>query len=229
MKKIVLTWPIFQAVYPRPFETFAQLCIVAGRLPGYRFGVKVFERSGLPTAMNDLGKLVIAGGFDAAMVFDDDCFPPVDVIPRLLSRAFDEDRLFVAAAGLMRSFPHTTTAARYYPEGVTFVPGAPGERGTLSGFQWIDDLPRELVEVDFCGVPAAVIRREAFERTEQPWFAELDESGERVTHDVFFCRRLQAAGIPVYVDGTLPCGHLMDPTIVTFENRGQAREMAGAR
>jgi len=36
---------------------------------------------------------------------------------------------------------------------------------------------------------------------------------------VFFCNKLREAGIPVKVDGTIKCGHLLDPTIATFDNR----------
>lgn len=225
MKKILLVFPVFQALYPRPFENFAQMLVLAGRLPGYRFGVKVYERQALSVAMNDMGLMVLEQEWDAVIVFDDDCFPPVDVIQRLLTRAFDEDKLFIAAAGLMRGFPFTTTAAKSYPEGVTFLPPVNGERSQLTGFEWVDDLPEALVEVDFCGVPAAIIRREAFIRTPRPWFGELDEHGERVTHDVFFCRKLQKAGISVYVDGTLRCGHLIDAPVVTFENRATSRKI----
>lgn len=225
MKKILLVFPIFQALYPRPFETFAQILVLAGRQPGYQFGVKVYERQALCVAMNDMALLVLEQDWDAVIVFDDDCFPPVDVIPRLLARAFEEDRLFVAAAGLMRQYPFTTTAARAYPEGVTFIPSANGSRSQLTGFSWVDDLPADLIDVDFCGVPAAVIRREAFERLSKPWFAEIDEHGERVTHDVYFCRKLQRAGIPVQVDGTLRCGHLVDAPVVTFENRATSRRV----
>jgi GT2 family glycosyltransferase len=228
-RKILLVFPVFAVLYPRPFQAFAELLVSAGRLAHYQFSVKVYERQALSVAMNDMGLLVLEQGYDAVIVFDDDCFPPVDVVERLLARAFDEDRLFVAAAGLMRGYPFTTTAAKTYAEGVTFIPATDTERAKLTGFTWIDDLPSELMEVDFCGVPAAIIRRECFERAQRPWFGELDERGDRVTHDVFFCRKLQAAGIRIYVDGTLRCGHLVEAPIVTFENREYSRKVvAGA-
>lgn len=229
MKQILLVWPVFQALYPRPFETFAQICIAAGRQTDYKFGVKVFERQSLVAAMNTLGQLMEAQPeWDAVIVFDDDCFPPVDVIPRLLTRCFDEGHPFVAAAGVMRGYPFTTTVARHYPEGVTCRKTA--DRVEVSGFEWVDDIPADLIDADFCGVPAAIIHRSCFERVKAPWFGDQDEKGERVTHDVYFCRKLQAAGIPIKVDGTIRCGHLLDAPVITFENREASRAvLAGTR
>lgn len=220
--KVLLVWPIFQALYPRPFETFAQICVGAGRQQDYTFGVKVLERQSLVTAMNLMGEIMVAQDWDALIVFDDDCFPPVDVVPRLLHRCFDEGHAFVAATGLMRGAPFTTTAAKYYPEGVT-VRLTPTQPPILAGYEWIDNLPDALTEVDFCGVPAAIIHKRVFTTIPSPWFADQDERGDRLTHDVFFCRKLQAHGFPIYVDGTIRCGHLIDAPIVTFDNRALAR------
>lgn len=236
MRKILLVWPVFQAMYPRPFERFAQIALVAGRAcTDTVFGIHVIERQPLVTAMNDVAQLVLKGpnqyghGWDAAIVFDDDCFPPVDVVPRLLTRCFDEGHPFVAAAGVMRGYPFTTTAAREYPQGVTGFVGASGRVEQLTGFEWLDDLPEELVDVDFCGVPAAIIHRSCFERTGKPWFGDQDVRGERITHDVYFCRKLREAGIAVKVDGTIRCGHLVDAPVVDFENRASARKVMEPR
>ena len=221
MKKILLVWPVFQAFYPRPFQAFAEILIAAGRQTDYLFGCLVIERQPLVTAMNAVGERMVREDWDACIVFDDDCFPPFDAIPRLLRRCFDENLPFVAAAGLMRGYPFTTTAAASYPEGISAVEGPHGV--SVAGFKWLDDLPEALTEVDFCGVPAAIIHRRCFEAIPRPWFGDRDEHNEWVTHDVYFCRKLKAAGFPIYVDGTIRCGHLTDAPVVTFENRAQAR------
>lgn len=222
-KKILLVFPIFQAVYPRAFANFAELLIAAGRQTDYLFGVNVIERASLVSAMNAVGERMVAEDWAACIVFDDDCFPPFDVIPRLLARCFEEGHPFVAAAGVMRNYPFTTTAARYYPEGISAVLKPDGHLHHVAGFEWLDDLPQELVDVDFCGVPAAIVRRDVFEQVAAPWFAVQDEKGASITHDVWFCRKMQAVGIPVKVDGTIRCGHLTDAPIITFENRPSAR------
>jgi hypothetical protein len=222
-KRIFLVFPIFQAVYPRPFQTFMEIALMAGRLHGYEFGLWSPERQPLVTAMNSVADTMTRSTYwDACIVFDDDCFPPMDVVKRLLARCFDEGHPFVAGAGVMRQYPFTTTAAKFYPEGITSV--WKDNRTWLSGFEWLDQIPDELVDADFCGVPVAIIHRSCFEKMQKPWFGDQDAKGERVTHDVFFCNKLREVGIPVKVDGTIRCGHLLDPTICTFENRDLLRE-----
>lgn len=223
--RILLVFPIFQAVYPRAFHNFAELLITAARnerTKDVKFGVMVQERKSLVAAMNEAAETLIEQGFDAMIMFDDDCFPPIDAIPRLVAHCVEGGHPFVAGLGVMRGYPFTTTAAKYYPEGIT---ASYDEKGKLrlAGFEWLDDFPAELTPVDFCGVPIAMVMRECFERVEFPWFADLDEQGRRMTHDVYFCRKLKDAGIPVMVDGTMRCGHMSEAPIITFENRPQAR------
>lgn len=222
-KKILLAFPVFQAMYPRPFGNFAEILIAAGRQTDYLFGVLLIERMSLVAAMNKVGDHMVHQDWDAVIVFDDDCFPPCDVIPRLLTRCFDEGHLFVAATGLMRGFPYTTTVANYDPEGISGRVGPSGRVEVLAGFDWIDDVPEALTDVDFCGVPAAIIHRSCFERVPTPWFQDIGEDGRPTTHDVYFCGKLKAAGIPVKVDGTIRCGHLTEAPIITFENRAAVR------
>ncbi len=223
VRKILIVFPVFQAMYPRPFNGFAEMLIAAGRQTGYRFGVLTIERMPLAAAMNQVGQRMRDEDWDACIMVDDDCFPPYDAIPRLLTRCFDEGHPFVAAAGIMRGYPFTTTAARVYPEGLSAMVDANGKIAQLSGHEWIDDLPEALIDVDFCGVPIAIIHRDCFLKTSKPWFGEVDVRGDRTTHDVFFCNKLKAAGIPVKVDGTIRCGHLVEAPIITFENRASAR------
>lgn len=223
LTRVLLCWPIFQALYPRPFQNFAEILIAAGRQTTYLFGVKVYERTLLVPAMNDLGEIMRRGQWDACIIFDDDCFPPYDVIPRLLQRCFVEGHPFVGAVGTMRGYPWTTTAAKSYPEGVSAV--TVNGKVQCAGFTWLDDIPEELVEVDFCGFPAVIIHRRIFEAIVPPWFGDVDEIGARVTHDTYFCKKAKDAGFALQVDGTIRCGHLVEPPVVTFENRAQAREI----
>lgn len=221
---ILIVVPVFQAVYADPFQQFLGIMLHAAHACGdrYRFDVKVYKREALTTAMNLAGKLLKEHDHAAMIVFDDDCLPPVDCIPRLLKH-YEAGHVYVAGAGVMRQSPYTTTAGRYYKSGPTLVQD--GGEMAFRGFHWIDDLTNAppLMEVDFCGVPVALIARSVFERAKYPWFATHDETGE-MTHDVFFARRVQSLGEKVYVDTTIRCGHLGDAPVVTFEARGMARD-----
>lgn len=228
MRKCLVVFPTFSGPPPRAFQGFLQMAYVTGRqCPDWKFAWLAPERQSLVRAMTQAADAVLAQDFDCLITFDDDCFPPFDGIPRLIAHR-EAGRTFVAGVGVMKAYPHTTTVGRVFPEGYSIIAGD-ARAPVLAGHQWLDDLTDTpgLHEVDFCGVPIALIGREAFERCPRPWFGLHGEDGGQVTHDVFFCRRLQAAGIPVLVDTTIKCGHLADAPIVTFENRRHARELVG--
>jgi len=228
MPKALVVVPTFAGVMPRPFRGLMEIVYVAGRkCPDWTFGFIAPERQSLVRAMTDAGALVVQQGFDCLITFDDDCFPPFDCIPRLIAHR-EHGHTFVAGVGVMKGFPHTTTIGREFPEGYSLL-HCPSGNTTITAHEWLDDIDAmpALAEVDFCGVPVAMIGREAFERTEKPWFALHGSDGGQVTHDVFFCRRLKDAGIKVLVDTSLRCGHLTDAPVITFDNRSNARELVG--
>lgn len=227
MRKALVVVPTFAGVSPRPFRGFLEIAMVAGRTcPEWKFGFLTPERQSLPMAMNSAVNTVLAQGYDCLLVFDDDCFPPFDCIPRLLAH-YEAGRQFVAGVGVMRGYPHTTTIAQVFAEGPTLLQKP--DRAEVVGHQWLDDVQAlpALAEVDFCGVPVAMMARTIFETVPAPWFDLRAEDGGAVTHDVFFCRKVKRAGLPVLVDTTLKCGHLAEPPVITFENRGYARELVG--
>jgi len=228
MRKCLVVIPTFAGVLPRPFRNFMDIAMVTGRMcPDWKFAWTAPERKSLPNAMTESVEQVLQHGYDALIAFDDDCFPPYDCIPRLLAH-LDKGREFVAGVGVMRGYPHTTTVAEVFPEGHTLIAnGATG--GKVAGHKWLDNVDAlpELAEVDFCGVPVAIMARSIFEKVEAPWFGLHWPDGGVVTHDVFLCRKMKKAGIPVLVDTTLKCGHLAEAPIITFENREIARQLVG--
>src|SRR5262245_44824209 len=225
-RKALVVIPTFNGPEAQPFRNFLEIAYVTGRsCPDWKFGWHPIARKSLPAAMTEAAEHVLQGGWDALIAFDDDCFPPYDCIARLIAH-YEAGRQFVAGVGLMRNYPFTTTVARTYAEGYTLVVN--GETGgKVSGHEWLDDISPlpDLVEADFCGVPVALMARSIFETVQAPWFGLSAPDGAQVTHDVFLCRKLKAAGIPVLVDTTLKCGHLTEAPIITFENRAQARDL----
>lgn len=225
MTKILLGLPVFQAVYPRPLQNFLAMAIAAGHQLSGRceISVRVQEREALVSAMNTFGSFVLEGGFDALIVADDDCLPPVDAIPKLVAH-LEAGRDFVSTVGYMRGYPHTTTIGRYLPQGLSAVQTPYGV--DWRGFQWLDNLDGapDLLEADFCGVPVALISRRCFAQAERPWFGTQLPTGT-CTHDIFFAKRLKDIGIPVLVDTTIRCGHLADPAVIDEQTRHVSRKV----
>lgn len=223
-KRWLVAIPVFTHILPAAFYNFLVLFTRAGReLPamGHELALLSLERQLLHMGMNKAVDTVLEGDFAGLIAFDDDCLPPDWVIPRLIAHA-EAGRDFVAGMGYMRNYPHTTTVGKYYAEGVT----QHADTGEAAGFYWLDKLPekaRGLYEADFCGLPVALWTRRALEVCQKPVFGTTEVDGGAMTHDVYMCRRLQAAGIPVLVDTTLECGHIAPAPIVNSVTREGAR------
>lgn len=224
--RILLVVPVFQSIYPRPFANFLAMALNAAVNEGarYQIDVRVPERELLHSAMNRSAALVLEHDHEAMILADDDCFPPYDAISRLL-RHFEDGRDIVSGVGIMRNYPFTTTAGRYFAEGMSMVRDERTDAIRLSGFKWLDRIDTEppgLVPVDFAGFPITLISRRALARIPAPWFGTSLDGGE-CTHDVYFGTKAGRAGIQMFVDREISCGHLTDAPVITPETRHIAR------
>ncbi len=231
-QSILWTIPVFDSVKPQPFGAFLGQCLGAWR-EGTRYDIvpHVPARQLLHGAMNAAVDLAISHDFTYLLMSDDDCFPPFDAIPRLL-RHMEAGADIVCGLGIMRGYPHTTTVGRYFPEGFSLVVDPKTGAHHVAGFEWLDALDEltngpELVPVDFCGFPIAIVRVDALKKIQAPWFG-TEVNGGSCTHDVYFGHKAKLAGLQVYVDRTLKCHHLADAPVMTFENRQVARQLQSA-
>lgn len=226
-RSVLIVIPVFAILYARPFKNFLGLMLSAAHREGarYRFDVHVPERQILHNTMNLSVETMLKSDYDAMIICDDDCFPPTDAISSLL-RHYEDGKDIVAGLGYMRGFPHTTTAGIYYEDGPTVVTNEQTGTAELVGFEWQDDMEINtgLHKVDFCGIPIMMVSRRAFEKIKAPWFG-TELNGGACTHDVYFGWKASEAGLDIYVDSALPCGHLAEAPIVTPETRPFARRV----
>ena len=65
-----------------------------------------------------------------------------------------------------------------------------------------------LYQAHACNVSGMLIKREVFETLTPPWFRLGQENPEIAHEDVYFCKMLREAGIPVLVDLDTPMSHV---------------------
>lgn len=242
-KRVLLFWPIFHSVLPMAFQNFLRLAIVAARkCPEFDFDPWIVERQSVHGAMNQAVDVALAQGHEYLIAFDDDCLPELpefpagdhkrwQVIPRLLGLG-EKGHPIVTGVGYMRGYPHTTTIGRKYPWGTSILVPE-GEEPQFKGFYWLEDLAGHahemdadgLLPADFCGVPVICIHRSVLEKLEKPLFETRGDDGSQSTHDIYFCNKASAAGIPIQVDTHIDCGHIIAPPIV---NRDTKRDLQTA-
>ncbi len=127
------------------------------------------------------------------LCLDDDMAWPRDLLARLLSH----NRPVVGAMYFLRPAPHSVVA------------------GGLDGFETkpLDFLPHGLAQVGYLGMGATLIETRLFREMrdrfkDEAWFRS-NESGE----DVWFFHRLKKMAVPVFLDGSLRCGHMTEACV----------------
>jgi len=128
----------------------------------------------LRTSCVDLARQM---GASHLLFVDADMRFPADLADRLLARDVD----VVGANYLQRTQPHLP---------VTQLNGLPVSSTGRTGLQ----------AVDILGTGALLIKLSVFDRLPKPWFQTHYEGDQYVGEDVYFCRLLQAYGMPLYVD-----------------------------
>ena len=69
---------------------------------------------------------------------------------------------------------------------------------------------KDLTTCDAVGTGFMLIKLDVFKKLRQPWFFWDYVDGEPVGEDYWFCRKAREAGFKVWVDLTLPIGHIGD-------------------
>jgi hypothetical protein len=224
----LLVFPVFTHVLPEAFEQFLMIAYHAGRdVPAYDFHVAVQKRQLLHTAMNATAEAVVKNPQYAGLItFDDDCLPPPDCLSRLIAH-YEAGHHVISGLGYMRGYPYTPTMGRMYPEGACLVDD--GRDGMhMAGFQWVEpETPRGVMEVDFSGMPVTLIARDVLLKMEEPYFQNFLDGGQ-CTHDVYFCHKAKAAGVPIAVDTAIDCGHLVANPIVNGATRAHVLQACAA-
>ena len=84
-------------------------------------------------------------------------------------------------------------------------------KGDINHYEIITEWGKDsLVEVDATGTGCLLFKMEVFKTMPGPWFyfRKDPEKGGPVGEDIGFCHDLRAAGYRIYVDTSIPCGHL---------------------
>lgn len=150
--------------------------------------------SGMPFdhARNVAVEQAINHGFNHLMFLDDDVLPPPDVYYRLVAHSAD----IISGLYHRRQNP-------IYP--VAMIK-------TETGYGWISEYNRGVINVDLVGAGCLLIHRLVLEKMKKPWFEWLIDredikEGERFSEDFAFCAKAQKLGYQILLDTSIECSH----------------------
>lgn len=145
---------------------------------------------------NYLGIQAIKGKYDFLFSIDDDMIFPPDTLDKLV--AHDKD--FIGVSAHSRTLPPMSMITMFNQEEISMA-------DRLLGRQ---DIPKELFKCKAVGGAVTLAKTSLFEKLEKPWFSnEVHETGfNKLGEDYWFCRQIERAGIDIWVDPTIPIGHV---------------------
>lgn len=138
---------------------------------------------------NNIVHDALADGCTHVIMMDTDQCYHTDTIPRLLSH-----KLPIVGCLVYRRYP---------PFDPLMLKGKINEYENIT--EWEKD---SLVEVDATGTGCLMIDTQVFKKMQAPWFRFRKIDGKVVGEDIGFCSDLRDAGYRIFVDTSIPAGHL---------------------
>jgi hypothetical protein len=135
---------------------------------------------------------LVARGYDMEathlMWFDSDMKFPADTITRLLNHNM------------------SVVAANYPRKNIEAKPTAYRDDEGGVGPVWSGETASGTQQVAYCGMGVMLVDMKVFDSLELPFFAIQPQPPDNVKHigeDVYFCKKLAEAGIPIFIDHDL--------------------------
>ena len=166
---------------------------------------------------DSVSALAIAEGFTHILFLDADMVWPTDTLTRMLAH---HDKGIVGGLYVMRHPPFAPVALK---DG---QPASDGSTVLMYDHAAVNLDDDALLPVDVLGMGCTLIPVDVFEKIgPRPWFeyANDDAGWPCVTEDVPFCQKAAKAGVPIWLDPTISCGHL---TTHVVDRRTSARYRA---
>lgn len=155
---------------------------------GYTADLRIQDGTVVDYSRNILAYGALKDGFDYVLFVDDDTLFPEDAVARLVGHRKD----IVGGLVFRKDQPYHPTIYRAV---------------TQWAYEPIIDYEREaLMQVDAIGAACTMFSRRALESIGQPWFSFSRDP--YLSEDLNICRRARAAGLSIYCDTAVKCGHV---------------------
>lgn len=192
--KILLAVPTFENIQPEVFEAIYNLdkC-------GHDVVFKFVKGYTVDKARNIIAKKALEGGFDYVMMVDSDTIIPSDSLKNMLDPEAD-----VVIGCCPKKNTKTGQTA------LCALKDNPIGKGFHNALTYSDLQGTERILLKGGGFACVLIRTSVFAQLKYPYFQYvLYESGAALSEDFYFCKYVLEAGLKIYADPRVKCGHLV--------------------
>lgn len=195
--RILIAVPTYETITPDTFKSIYDL-----DKGGHECLFEFIRGYDCATARNNIAQKALDLGTDYVLMVDNDITLPRNALVDLLE---DEPKVclgYYAHRNGMNVYSGKTTVCRLGEFNYTWQYPAAELREMASRGE-------HKVQIHGGGMGCALIRTELFRQIGYPWFAWVNYPDRQVlSEDLYFCEQCQKAGIPIYTDTRVGCGHL---------------------
>ena len=199
--KILIAVPTFESIYPDTFKSIYEMD-KGGRDCEFEF-VRGYDCA---TARNRIAQTAIDRDADYVLMVDNDVVLPKDALINLLDDAKDVCLGFYAHRGTDNLYHGRTCVCKLgwfnYPLESEY---------TAAELRELEEAGTYKVAIHGGGMGCALIRTEVFRQMQYPWYDWVnyaDDHRGMLSEDLFFCEKCKGAGIPIWTDTRVRCGHI---------------------
>lgn len=204
MARVLVAVPTFENIYPDTFKALWDM-----NKGGHDVGFDFVRGYDCATARNNIVKRALDAGADYLMMVDNDVTVPRDALVNLMEHGVDVVMGYYAHRNGAND---ATTKTNVCKRGeLNYTMQYTG--GELAAYR---NNGEYLVRVHGGGMGCILIRCSALARMQYPYYKWVDYgNGGMLSEDLYFCEQCRMAGIKVYADTRVSCGHMFRQLLVT--------------
>ena len=205
---ILIAVPTFETIYP---DTFKSIYDLDTGPHGHAFDfVRGYDCA---TARNAIAQKAMSGGAEYVLMVDNDVLLPKDALLNLLDDPKDVCLGYYAHRHADNVYRGSTCVCKQFmPSGEKYFNYPLESEYTAAELMELQEKGEYKVQIHGGGMGCALIRTDVFRKLEYPWYDWVnydDDSRGMLSEDLYFCERCKQAGIPVYTDTRVGCGHML--------------------
>jgi len=206
--KILIAVPTFETIYPDTFQSIYNLD------PGEHDLAFEFVRGyDCATARNRIAQIAQDRCADYVLMVDNDVVLPEDALLNLTDNLKDVCLGYYAHRDTDNLYRGRTCVCKLYqPDGRKYFNYPLESEYTAAELIDLKENGEYKVQIHGGGMGCAFIRTEVFRRVPYPWYDWVnyaDKHRGMLSEDLYFCEKCKAAGIPIFTDSRVGCGHML--------------------
>ena len=206
--RILIAVPTFETIYPDTYKSIWDLdkCgheVLFDSVRGYD----------VATARNRIARKAMDLDADYVLMVDNDVTLPKFALQFLLEDAREVNLGYYAHRGEDNLYHGRTCLCKLYDEdGKEYYHYPLESEYTAEEMRLMNDDGVSKIEIHGGGMGCALIRTDVFRKLSYPWYDWVnygDANRGMLSEDLYFCALCRTAGIKIYGDVRVGCGHLL--------------------